>query len=45
MTDLISEWLEEEKLNAPNVAPLPSPPGPSVETIVETKTVSVGASE
>ena len=45
LTDLIGEWLEEEKLNAPNVEPSPTPPGPLAKNAVEIENVSTGASE
>ena len=45
MTVLIGEWLEEERLNTPNVV-LPSAPlGISTENTAEIKIVSVEASE
>ena len=31
LTNLIGEWLEVEKLNAPNPVPLSPPPDPSIE--------------
>ena len=45
LIDIIGEWLEEERLNAPN-AILPSiPPGPLTENAEEIEIVSVEASE
>ena len=35
LTDLIGEWLEGEKLNAPNAAPSPTSPGPPTRDVVE----------
>ena len=44
-TNLIGEWLEVEKLNAPDPAPSSPPPSPSTEDIMETESVPVGASK
>ena len=45
LTNLIGEWLEEEKLNAPNVTPSPTTPGPLVENAAETETMLAGVSK
>ena len=45
MIDLIGEWLKEERLNAPNVMPSSTPPGPSTKNAAEIETVSAKAFE
>ena len=45
LTNLISEWLEAERLNAPNVVPSSPPSGPSVEDITSAKSVPSKAPE
>ena len=45
LTDLIGEWLEEERLNAPNTALSSIPPGPPTRNAVEAKIVPAEASE
>ena len=45
MTDIIGEWLEEERLNAPNVMPSSTSPGLLTENAVEIETVPAEASE
>ena len=45
LTDLIGEWLGEEKLNAPNAAPSPTPLGPLARNAAETEPVPAGAFE
>ena len=45
LIDLIGKWLEVEKLNAPNHAPLSPPFGPSAKDVVGVEGVPAGASE
>ena len=45
LTDLIGEWLEEERLNAPNVMPSSTRPGPSTENAAEIEIASTEAYE
>ena len=45
LTDLIGEWLKDERLNAPNAIPPAVPPGPLTENAEKIEIVSVEASE
>ena len=45
MTDLIGEWLEEERLNAPDIVLPSSSLGPSIGNVAEIETLSAEASE
>ena len=40
-TDLIGEWIEEERLNAPNVMPPSMPSDPSTSNAIEIDTLLV----
>ena len=39
LIELISEWLEKERLNTPNAVSSPTPRGPPTENVAETETV------
>ena len=41
LNSLIGEWLEAEKLNAPDPAPSSLPPGPSVEVVIRVESVPI----
>ena len=45
LTDLIGEWLEEKRLNSPNIVPSSTPPSPLAENVAEAKTMPVEASK
>ena len=45
LTDLIDEWLEEERLNAPYTVSSPTPPGLLARNAMETETVPAEAPE
>ena len=45
LTNLISEWFEAEKLNAPNPAPSSLPLGPSAENVTRVDSVPTEAPE
>ena len=45
LTNLVGEWLEEEKLKAIIIEPSPTPPGPLAENTMEADTASTRASE
>ena len=45
LTDLIGEWLKEERLNAPHITPSSTPPGPPAGNATGVETMLAKASE
>ena len=45
LTDLIGEWLKEERLNAPKAMPSSTPLGPPTRIAIEIETILIEATE